>query len=696
MTAIEFDPADRIWLLSTARTAYAVQLTGDGRVRPVYWGPRLTLEQVRTAVPPIREHYDGFDNPEDGLDEFPAEAGARFGPPALAVRFADGSHTAETTYAGSEVDGPVLRIRLADERAGLRLTLGYRVRDEVVERWAELTNDGDAAVTVTRLDSAAWLLPPWREHRISSVTGHWGREFQLRREFLAAGEWTGTSRRGATGHTGNPWVMLDPGDTTEDHGAVCAMALAWSGSWRTTVRRGTSGRVSVSAGSGHEGVAWSLEPGETVTTPVCAGLYTDGGFGAASRSWHDYVRGHVSPAAAEPAPVVYNSWEATGFAVSEAGQRELAGLAAELGVELFVLDDGWFGARTGDNAGLGDWWPSPDRFPGGLKPLADHVHGLGMRFGLWVEPEMVNPDSGLYRAHPDWVLHETGRRRTELRNQLVLNFARDDVAAWALDWLDRLVGEHGIDFLKWDANRPFTEAGWPEAADPGRLWTGHVRAVHSILDTLRQRHPGLQIEACSGGGGRADLGMLARTDQVWTSDNTDPVDRLGIQDGYAQVYPARTMAAWVTDSPNFLTGRHTPLRFRAHVAMTGALGIGGDIAAWPPDALAEARELVALYRRIRHVVHDGDRYRLTPPAAGVEALQYVHGAETVVFAFRVSTGYGVPPSPVPLRALDPGARYTDAATGQRHHGAVLHAAGLPLDLPRGDYASTVVHLIGGR
>jgi alpha-galactosidase len=429
---------------------------------------------------------------------------------------------------------------------------------------------------------------------------------------------------------------------------------------------------------------------------VCAGLYSDGGFGATSRQWHAYARRHVLPAPDELRPVLYNSWEGLGFDAAETGQREMAGLAAGLGVELYVMDDGWFRGRTDDRAGLGDWWPDPARFPRGLGPLIADVHRLGMDFGLWVEPEMVNPDSDLYRRHPDWVLHMPHRGRTEIRHQLVLNFARPDVARWAHAWLDRLLTENEIDFLKWDSNRPFTEAGWPEAADPQRLFVDHTRSVYAIIDRLRADHPRLRIETCASGGGRVDLGMLRRADQAWPSDNTDPVDRIAIQDGYGQVYPPLTMGAWATDSPNPVTRRVASVRFRFHVAMAGALGISGDLRAWSAEQRREAAELVAAYRRIRHLVQHGELYRLTPAALDrATVVQYVGAgaAETVVLAWRAVKRPGEVDVPVVrLRGLDPVAQYQDVDGGAVFDGAVLLYAGLDLELPGGDQASVMRHL----
>jgi alpha-galactosidase len=690
----QFRPDQRLWLLRTPSTSYAVRLDGDDNLRHVHWGAALTLAQaseLAERTPPAGSSFDTGGGPE----ELAAEGGARFGVPGLQVRFADGTRGVEWRYAGHDAERGHLRIRLEDRHYPLRVTLHYRVHDDsdVIERWTTVENrDPHEAITVQRCDSAAWTLPHRGDHRVSHLVGGWNSEFRLRRAEVPIAETVFTSRRGMTSHQASPWLALDDGTATEEHGEVWSTALAWSGSWRITLHRDPDGRTTWTGGHGHEGLSWSLAPGESLETPVFAGLFTAGGFGAAGRAWHDHVRRHVLPHPDEVRPVLYNSWEATGFDVDEAGQTALAARAARLGVELFVVDDGWFGGRVSDHAGLGDWTPNPDRFPHGLRPLSAEVHRLGMQFGLWVEPEMVNPDSDLYRAHPDWVLHMAHRDRTEMRHQLVLNLARPDTAAWALAWLDRLVAENDIDFLKWDANRPFTEAGWPGHRDPDRVWIEQTRAIYRIMDRLRAGHPGLRIEACAGGGGRADLGVLARTDQVWTSDNTDPVDRIGIQRGFSQLFPAQVMGAWVTDSPNVATARRTPLRFRFHVAMAGALGIGGDLARWTEEELKEATGLIATYKRIRPAVQHGAAYRLATGDA-LTAVGYAYEDQFVVLAWSPARPFAHGPGPLRLTALDPGAAYRDQDTGAVHSGAVLMRSGLPLALPDGDHASVLVHLV---
>ncbi|MCW2938069.1 MAG: galA [Actinomycetia bacterium] len=691
---VQFDPLHRLWLLSTPNTAYALRLDAHDVPRHVYWGRPLTLAQA-ASVPEVRRPADSsFESPVGDGGELTTDG---FGAQSLLLAFSDGTTQVDWRFLGHTVTDGELVVRLADRHYPLEADLHYRVHEDsdVIERWTTLRhNDPDGQdILMTRTDSASWTAPPRPSYRLSHTTGAWTTEFQLERLPLPIGETLLTSRRGVSSHQSHPWLMIDDGTADEEHGEVWSAALAWSGSWRISVDRNPAGRLTWTGGFGHDGLSWRLHPGETWQTPPFHGLFSAGGFGTASRAWHDHITRHVLPHPEELRPIVYNSWEATGWAVTEANQKGLAATAAALGAELFVMDDGWFGARDGDDAGLGDWTVNPTHFPDGLAPLIDEVQRLGMRFGLWVEPEMVNPDSDLYRAHPDWVLHQPHRTQTTMRNQLVLNFARPDVATWAHKWLDALVRDHAIDYLKWDMNRAFTEAGWPEAGpDASRLWIDHVRGVYTIIDRLREDHPHLRVQACAGGGGRADLGMLTRTDEVWISDNTDAADRITIQHGYSQVYPARTMAAWVTDSPNFLTRRALPLRFRFHVAMAGVLGIGGNLLEWTPADLAEATTLITHYKTIRPTIQHGTQHRLTTQA-GHTAVQYTSpdSSQIVVIAWRQPVRTGHPAFPIRLHSLDPNALYRDEDTGTIHHGTILLNHGIAPDLPA-DYTSTLIQL----
>ncbi|MFE3448761.1 alpha-galactosidase [Nonomuraea sp. NPDC059194] len=690
---------DSAWAAVTTTSAYVFGVeTADDDTRVVqwYWGPRLPDKALAEVVgqAPTRTG-SSFHDPRDIDELLPVEGGRRWGVPSLQATYAGGVRSVELSFAEAVLSDTEIELVLRDP-LGLRVGLHVKVAAEVVERWVSLANEGPHAVRIGRLDSGSWAIPEQPAYRYSGVAGAWAQETQLHRAELAVGETTFTSRTGTTSHRANPWIMIDAGDATEERGEVWSIALAWSGSWRLTAQRRPEGDVAVTAGFGHDGPSWPLDPGEKLVTPPILGLYSDGGFGAASRAWHDYARHHVLPTPFEERPVLYNSWEATWFDVHEQGQIELARRAADLGVELFVVDDGWFGARTDDRRGLGDWWPNPNRFPQGLSKLFDTVRELGMLAGLWVEPEMVNPDSDLYREHPDWVLHYPGRRRDTLRAQLVLNYGRADVREWAVGWLSGLVSEYGLDYLKWDMNRSFTQAGWPQAGERADLlWIEHTRGVYAVMDTLRERHPRLRLESCSGGGGRIDFGILRRADEVWTSDNTDARDRQAIQDGYSYLYPAGAMSAWVTDSPNPHTRREVPLTYRFHVAMAGVLGIGGDLTRWSPAELEQARELIAAYKAVRPVIQHGRQYRLAG-TAGVtaSAVQYVHEDTVVVLAYNPFALSKHPPRRVRLAGLDPEAVYQDAA-GERWHGQTLMSHGLALpswSTEGSDYQSDMVVL----
>ena len=670
----------RAWAAITPRTAYVFGVENNGedtRVVQWYWGPRLpakALAQV-TEHPP-RGFVNGFLDPDDVAELLPVDGGRRWGVPSLQAVYEGGVRSIEFVFDEAVISENEIELVLRDPVHGLRAGLHVRVFQDcdVIERRLTVANESAIPVELRRLDSGAWSLPEQAGAHYLGAAGGWARETHLRGGELPVGETTFGSRTGTTSHKANPWIMI--GDATEDRGQVWTVALAWSGSWRLTAQRRPGGDVAVSAGFGHEGLAWSLGPGRSLRTPAALGLHTDGGYGAASRAWHDYARKHILPTPDEIRPVLFNSWEATSFAVTEEGQLDLARRAAALGVELFVMDDGWFGSRTDDTRGLGDWRPNPDRFPRGLGPLFDGVRELGMLAGLWVEPEMVNPDSDLYRKRPGWVLHYPDRRRDTMRNQLVLNFGRDDVRDWALGWLDRLVRDHDLAYLKWDMNRSFSQAGWEEGGD--LLWIEHTRGVYAIMDELRRRHPGLRIESCSGGGGRIDFGVLRRTDQVWTSDNTDARDRQPIQQGYSYLYPASAMSCWVTDSPNPITGRKVPLRYRFHVAMAGTLGIGGDLTEWSQAELDEARRLIADYKAVRRVVQHGVLYRLTgTPGRTMSAIQYTLDDQVIVFAYNPFTLEEQPPRRLRLAGLDPGAVYV-GADGGRWHGATLMHHGLTL------------------
>ncbi len=634
-------------------------------------------------------------------EEYSTFGGLRFMEPCLKAELPGGVRDCVLKYEGHRlIDENGLSITLKDIGYNLLVDLHYRAYPQynLVVRWAEIRNAGPGPVILEEVLSGAVSLPRRSSWRMTFLAGHWAGETKIVQEELRAGKKVLESRRGVTSHQLNPAVFFDAGDAGEEEGEVWGCLLAWSGNWKCVSEYVGHDQLRVSMGVNDFDFSLYLGPGETFKTPKMVLTHSEGGFGALSRSLHRFERDVVLPRnnAKKPRPVVYNTWETLYFNVNEENLKRLADLAAEIGVEVFVVDDGWFKGRNDDRAGLGDWVPDPKKFPRGLGPVIEHVKSKGMIFGIWVEPEMVNPNSDLYRLHPDWVYHFLGRPRSEMRNQLVLNLCKEDVREYVFGWLDRLLTENDIGFVKWDMNRSFSEPGWPDAPRERQreIWVRHVQAVYEILEELRRRHPNVIFEGCSGGGGRVDLGAMERFDQFWTSDNTDALDRLFIQEGFTMAYCPKTMGAWVTGVPNFLTNRFLSLEFRFHSAMMGALGISVNLLELSKNEIEEVKMHIDFYKKVRHIVQDGDLYRLKSPRTGeFAAFQYVtpEKTESLLFAFTLQQGFGKRMPNIRLRGLDPDLAYELDGSGQVFSGSYLMSYGLDLGI-RGDYKSMVVYL----
>src|SRR5664279_116363 len=573
------------------------------------------------------------------------------------------------------------------------VTLRYSIDPEtgILARSANIENKEKQPVVIEHAAAAQWTLPPSR-YTLNYLTGRWGAEWTFNQEPIHGGERVIESRRGTTGHQANPWFAISRDDSHsftgpytagEEHGEVWFGALAWSGSWRFTIEQNQLDFVRVTGGLNPFDFGYKLKPGEHLETPVFYAGYSAHGLGGASRLLHRFEIAHILPQSPDPKPrpVVYNSWEATEFRVDEPGQVALAEKAASIGVDRFVMDDGWFGQRKDDHAGLGDWYVNPQKFPNGLKTLIEKVHSLGMDFGLWVEPEMVNPDSDLYRLHPDWVLNFPGRPRNEQRTQLVLNLARTDVRDYVEGSLDKLLTENEIAFLKWDYNRNWSEPGWDQVPvdEQKKVYVEFIRNLYSILAELRKKHSRVEIESCSGGGGRVDLGILRYADEVWPSDNTDPFDRLTQQDGFTYAYTPQVMMAWVTDSPHWLNGRSTSLTYRMLSSMQGSLGIGANLNHWTAEDFALVKRLIAAYHEVQPTIVQGDLYRLISPrdGSGMSATETVSSDknQAVVFAFANATKEGRGFPLLQLEGLDQDAEYKlSSIEGKLHPGMQASAS----------------------
>jgi alpha-galactosidase len=666
-----------VFRLDGGDSTYAFGVNEHGELQPLYWGGRLGAHD---NIPPAHSFPEvaSFDSPYTTTpQEYGGWGAGLFTEPALKVTFADGNRDLVLHFVRATQSSPeAVELQLKDISREVYVTLRYSIDPEtgILARSADIENREKQPVVIEQAAAAQWTLPPAR-YTLSYLTGRWAGEWTLNQEPILGGERVIESRRGTTGHQANPWFAISRDDSQasvgptapgEEHGEVWFGALAWSGSWRITVEHTQLDAVRVTGGFNPFDFGYKLKPGEHLETPIFYGGYSDHGLGSASRLMHRFEIAHILPQAPDPKPrpVIYNSWEATEFRVDEAGQMAIAEKAASIGVDRFVMDDGWFGQRKDDHAGLGDWYVNQDKFPHGLKPLIDKVHSLGMDFGLWVEPEMINPNSDLYRKHPDWVLNFPGRPRSESRNQLILNLARPDVRDYVEGFLDKLLTENDIAFLKWDYNRNWSEPGWDQVPvdDQKRVYIEFIRNLYSILADLRKKHPKIEIESCSGGGGRVDLGILRYTDEVWPSDNTDPFDRLSMQDGFTYAYTPQIMMAWVTDSPHWLNNkRTTSLVYRMLSSMQGSLGIGANLNNWNAEDFATAKRLIAAYHSVQRTIVHGDLYRLISPRDGSEfsATQTVSADknQSVVFAFANATQEGRGFPLLQLQGLDPAAEY---------------------------------------
>ena len=721
---ISFNPDTRTFHLALQTSFYAFQVDEQDRLIHVGWGVRPPDATPQDRVSGLAPHHP-YDPPWSFITQFRPDEILTFGdvtsfrttlkasfPTVPAVAASEAAHLPvrdlRLRYAGYEITSetqpglspahglPVanpslretLRVRLQDPAQPFSVTLCYRLTHEhdILERWLELENAGQTPVTLDECHFSTLHLPNGATE-LTHVTGTWAREFTPQRETLGIGTRILESRSLQTSHFTNPFFMLNrPGHAWEETGTVYFGALAYSGSWEMAFEQLPTGHIRVHGGYNPFDDQLILAPGERHVTPAFVTGVCPDGWGGASRRLHAFTRARVLPRPVRESPfrpVLYNSWEATYFNLSYEGQAELARKAAAMGVELFCVDDGWFGARRSDHAGLGDWFVRADAFPDGLEALVAEVHRLGMKFGIWVEPEMVNPDSDLYRAHPEWVLHFPGRPRTESRNQLILDFGREEVVEYIFNLLDTLVARYSISFFKWDMNRLATEPG---SVAGQAIWRRHVAGVYGLMDRLRAKHPDLDIQSCSGGGGRVDLGILGRTDQVWASDNTDALDRIRIQEGFSLAYPARAMEAWVTHEHNHQTGRVLPLGLRFDVAMRGVLGIGSSLNELGEAELAEYARYIAFYKRIRHIVQEGVQYRLERlEEFGASVVEYVlaDGSEAVFSVAVREYLIGMARPAALLKGLNSAATYAvfdrDEKEITRTTGYELMTLGFPLE-----------------
>ncbi len=690
------------WNVTTQSSVYQIMLNDKGDVIPVFFGTKAHEEKL---LPQDRSRGNG----PFQLNEVPVRGKFADKIPVVEVVFADNTRDCELIFDRAEIkniDGrSTLCITQKDNYYPFVVTSFIRTLPEynIIEKWIEVKNTAKkGAIEIDNLLSASVLLPA-KKYYLTHHGGRWLDEFQLQTTGLTTGIKTLQSRD-FSAFENTPWFAIsDDENANTENSNVWFGQVHYSGNWRIDMESTVAGHLQIAGGINFWDTQWKLDAGKSFTTPKMSFGFTQKGTDEAARLYAAYIRKEILRPVTQNKirPVIYNSWYATGFNVNEEGQLKLAQQAKDIGVELFVIDDGWFAGRKDDHAGLGDWFTDTTKFPNGLNPLIKKINDMGMQFGIWVEPEMVNPNSQLYKKHPDWAFYFPNRTKNEWRNQLTLNLAREDVYNYLLQSMTDLLQNHNIKFIKWDRNRGLSEPGWPSAPAymQKEVRIRYMNNLYRLIDELQKRFPDVIFENCSSGGGRPDLGMLAKMDQTWTSDNTNPLDRLFIQYGYLSVYPANTMVCWTTGYNG--SSINLPQEFIFDVAMQGVLGVGDNISQWNDKQKEIAKNKIAEYKTIRNLIQQGDLYRLHSPFNGNKvALQYVSPAkdEAVLLCYNLgrttegATDESISTRQLLLQGLDATATYKlDDKNGTTLSGDYLMQVGIAWPVG-GTYKSNIIKI----
>lgn len=642
--------------LDGATTTLVLALEPDG-ARVLHWGAHLPEGTALAALASLMEREEAPAAPaiEAPLTLTPQLGQGFPGRPGL-LAHRNGQAWASAARVGSvqQTSPGGVRIESCDPHCGIGLVHHLRLdpAGDVLEAATEITNLGAAMLALEWCAAPVLPIPPWFD-AVVALEGRWAGEFQRSRHGRPFGTFLRENRRGRSSHDAFPGLLLESADGRE----VIGMHLGWSGNHRIAIETLPDGRACVQMGELWFPGEMTLAAGAVYRTPTLYTTASDRGENGIRAGFHRTIRARPSHARlrAKPRPIHYNTWEAVYFRQDPEVLMDLAARAAALGIERFVLDDGWFLNRRSDRAGLGDWQVDPAIFPEGLQPLIRHVTLLGMEFGLWVEPEMVNPDSDLYRAHPDWVLAAPPNPQLQFRHQLVLDFGRAEIRDHVLAQMTALLRAHAIHYLKWDMNRELSHPGGADGRPGARA---HVLGLYEVLARLRAAFPDVEIESCASGGGRADYGMLAHTDRVWTSDSNDALDRLEIQRGFSLFFPPELMGAHVGPARCHITGRTLSMTMRVASALAGHFGVEADLRALDADETRVLAAGIALHKRFRPLLHHGLRLDLpTPENEHAFMVQAVDGAQALLFFFLLAESRAGLPGRLRLQGLEPAARY---------------------------------------
>lgn len=719
MKLIHVNETERVFHLSNAVFSYVLRveegnvLTNEyfGQAISAYRGGRKYPRVDRSFSPNFPEATDRLYSLDTILQEYPGYGTGDYRTPAQVIRHEDGSTVTDfryksyeivtgkprldgmpSTYVEQDEEAETLIVTLEDPKERLTARLVYTVyRDRpVLARSARIENEGAETHYLQKAASLSLDLP-LRELEVITLNGMWGRERMMEREPVKRGVKVFDSKRGSSSHQMNPFLALVSPETTEYAGEAVGFSLVYSGSHQMLLERDPYGQTRVQLGINEFGFEWRLDPGACFQTPEVNIVYSANGMMEMSQAFHALYRERLARGTFRDAdrPILINNWEATYFDFDEAKIKSIVDESAALGIELFVLDDGWFGRRDDDYTSLGDWFEYEQKIPNGLKGLADYIHTKGMKFGLWFEPEMISKESELFKQHPDWAIQIPGRGLSKGRDQYVLDFSRKEVRENIVQQMTEVLDRVPIDYIKWDFNRNVTEVFSTSLPSDrqGEVLHRYVLGLYEVLETITSRYPNILFESCSGGGGRFDPGMLYYMPQTWTSDNTDAIARLKIQHGTSMVYPISSMGAHVSAVPNHQTHRETSLEMRGNVAMAGVFGYELDVTEMSEDEKAIVKQQVAFYQEHRRTFQYGTFYRLESAFdSNHPSWMFVSEEEVIVCDYSVLSETAPLIRLLKLRGLDTTAVYE--VEGQHYGGDELMHVGLYIDpIVKGDFVS---------
>lgn len=724
---VSFDEKKKIFRLDTGKSTYLMGLSPEGFLGHIYYGDRLVLDAdnylLRMEEPPYTPSVNKREK-SAFLDFFPMEYPTGgigdYRESCLNIRNAAGNMGCELHYAGHEIfkgkkglaglpasfatedEAETLEITMKDEILNLEVVLSYTAfpEENVITRSVKVQNRSQENLRIEKILSVCLDMDN-ENFSMLSLHGTWARERHIQTGELHYGKQVISSARGESSHQEHPFMALVTNGTDQENGKVYAMHFVYSGNFLAETELCQFDNLRMTMGISPEEFSWLLEPGETFQAPEVVMTYSGNGLGQMTRSYHDFYRNHLirSKFKYEKRPILINNWEATYFDFNTDKLLAIARQAKECGIEMLVMDDGWFGKRNSDNCSLGDWKVNEEKITGGLKYLVDEVNKIGLQFGIWFEPEMISPDSDLYRTHPDWAIQIAGREATQSRNQYVLDLSRPEVRDYAYECVASVLRSANIAYVKWDMNRQLSDLGssYLPKERQQELFHRYVLGVYELQERLVTEFPDLLLENCSGGGARFDPGMLYYSPQIWCSDDTDAVERLMIQEGSALVYPLSVIGAHVSDCPNHSVGRVTPFETRGHVALAGTFGYELDITKIPEEDRRLIPEQTATYKKYRHLIQQGEYYRIASYRENHKfdcwALSSRDKKEVLVTYVQV---LGVPNShsrKIFLKGFDPETVYKLEGTDETYTGEMLMKGGFLMKDFWGDFKSRLYHFI---